>query len=583
MTTQKTPRVLSWICSSQKRIFQGDLPVPDLKSLSTLRNEPISFTLAYRADAQKAPNGRDTDLPISVQVCSDLPVTVYKVLTVPFSASECEDATPDAIGSCPDILQKRSACPEIVHNPNDTHLPYFERGEDALLNASCVTAQSLFITVNENGAELPAGEHCITLRILSLMSGEILDEHTLTVELIDALLPCSELIYTNWVHCDCLADSTGLTLWSDAYFALLAKYLENAVLHGMNTLLTPAFTPALDTPIGTERQNVQLVGVKKTAAGYEFDFTLLRRFLQTALDCGITCFEHCHLFSQWGARTAINVYGTRDGEQLRLFGWETPADDPEYAAFLRAYLTEFLALADEMGIGESLLFHISDEPAEEHTEYYANAMRIVGDVLRGKRIGDALSSYAFYQKGLTRLPIVDMAFADDFDGRCESMMLYYTGGEKQPGMSNRLLTNAPRRTRILGVHLYRYRALGFLHWGYNYTYGRLSHGLFDPAVDPCFYKNLPGVTYLVYNARNGDPMPSLRECHMREAINDHRALTLLESRIGRDAVLRICEEALDVPTVNFLTLPRTDAHLLTLRDRVNQEIKRTNKFLSGPF
>jgi len=576
MKAQKKPCVQSWICSSQKRIFQGDLPTPDLKSLSTLRNEPISFTFAYRADAQKAPNGRDTDIPISVQVCSELPVTVYKVQSVPFAASECEDAAPDAIGCCPDILQKRIACAEIVHNPRDTHLPYFERGETVLLNASCVASQSLFITLNESGDALAAGIYPVTVRIIALLSGEQIGEHTLTVELIDALLPPSELIYTNWLHCDCLADSTGVPLWSDAYFDLLGKYIKNAVLHGMNTLLTPAFTPALDTPIGTERQNVQLVGVKKTDAGYAFDFSLLRRFIKLALDCGITCFEHCHLFSQWGAETAILIYGEQNGKTERLFGWDTPANDPEYATFLRAYLTAFLALAEEMGIGDRLLFHISDEPAEEHTEAYANAVRIVGDVLRDKCIGDALSSFAFYQKGLTRLPIVDMAFADDFDGKCDAMMLYYTGGEKQPGMSNRLLTNAPRRTRILGLHLYRYRALGFLHWGYNYTYGRLSNGLFDPAVDPCFYKNLPGVTYLVYSARNGDPMPSLRECHMREAINDHRALALLESRIGRDAVLRICEEALDTPTIHFLTLPRTDAHLLALREHINRAIRSTN-------
>ena len=186
---------------------------------------------------------------------------------------------------------------------------------------------------------------------------------------------------------------------------------------------------------------------------------------------------------------------------------------------------------------------------------------------------DALSSYEFYRNGLVRLPIVDMAFADDFDGKCDHMMLYYTGGEQQPGLSNRLLTNAPSRTRVLGLHLYRYNAEGFLHWGYNYTYGRLSQGLFDPASDPCFYKNIPGVTYLVYGGRAAEPMPSLREQHMREAINDYRALRLLESRIGREATLRLCSETLGEP-INVFTLPKNDTVLLTLRDRIHRVLRR---------
>lgn len=571
------PSILSWTLSSQQRVFHGNLPESDLERLNGLRNEPLTFTLAYRADAEKAPNGRVPDVPIAVLVSSDtLPISVYKVLSVPFAASECEDAGEGAVGPCPDILQKRIACPEIVHLEGEPHLPYYERDERVLLNASAAFTQSLLITVNEEGAELSAGTHEVRIRILALRSGETVGEHILTVELIDALLPPCDLLYTNWIHYDCLADSSGLPLWSDAYFDLLGRYIKNATLHGMNTLLTPAFTPALDTPIGTERQNVQLVGVRVRENGYAFDFSLLRRFVTLARENGITCFEHCHLFSQWGARTAINIYGERDGKQMRLFGWETPATDPAYVSFLRSYLTAFLAFAEEMEIGNDLLFHISDEPAEEHKEDYANAIGIVSEVLSGKRIGDALSSYDFYRNGLVRLPIVDMASADDFDGKCDEMMLYYTGGEAQPGMSNRLLTNAPSRTRVLGLHLFRYRACGFLHWGYNYTYGRLSQGLFDPATDPCFYKNIPGVTYLVYGGRGCEPMPSLRERQMCEAINDYRALRLLESKIGYDAVMRICSEVMG-EEVGFLTLPRDHTTLLTLRDRINREIETRRK------
>lgn len=571
------PRILSWLVPSQKRIFNADMPTPSIQCLTALRNEPVSFTLAYRADSKKAPNGRVPDTPISVQVASDtLPLSVYRVGCVPFAASECEDADRNAIGPCPDILFKKKAAPEIVHLPNDLSAPFIEPGEREVLNASCVATQSVYITLNEQGRVIDAGEHKVTVRVISLQTGEELACHILTVTLINAILPENDLLYTNWMHYDSLSETHGISPWSDAYFDLLQKYLTNAAMHGINTLLTPAFTPALDTPVGTERMNVQLVRVIADGEDYRFDLTLLQRFIRVAKACGIRYFEHCHLFSQWGAESAINIYGEKNGKRVRLFGWETPATDPEYAKFLTQYLTAFLSLAREEGIDNNLLFHISDEPDAKHMESYANALRIIEKPLMGKRLGDALSNYDFYRHGLVKLPIVDIENVKDFDGKCDNMMLYYTGGEAQPGMSNRLLTSSPQKTRILGLHLFRYRAKGFLHWAYNYNYGRMSLGMFNPATDPCFYKNIPGVTYLIYPSANGFPMPSLREKQMCEAMNDYRALRLLESRIGYDAVLRICEEVLG-EKIDYLTIPASGERMIALRERINLEIEKSGK------
>lgn len=129
----ETPHILSWLVPSQKRIFHVDLPTPSIKRLTALRNEPISFALAYRADAQKAANGRVPDIPISVQVTSDtLPLSVYRVGYVPFAAAECEDADGNTIGPCPDILIKKQSAPELVHLPNERIAPFIERDERQL-------------------------------------------------------------------------------------------------------------------------------------------------------------------------------------------------------------------------------------------------------------------------------------------------------------------------------------------------------------------------------------------------------------------------------------------------------------------
>lgn len=68
--------------------------------------------------------------------------------------------------------------------------------------------------------------------------------------------------------------------------------------------------------------------------------------------------------------------------------------------------------------------------------------------------------------------------------------------------------------------------------------------------------------------------PSIREKLMCEAMDDLRALKLLESRIGREKTLALCEEKLD--TINVFTVPEGEA-LRELREIVNAKIEECVK------
>ena len=105
-------------------------------------------------------------------------------------------------------------------------------------------------------------------------------------------------------------------------------------------ILTPQFTPPLDTAVGKERTTVQLVKVEKTADSYAFDFTDLERWIVMCKKNGIRYFEMSHLFSQWGAVAAPKIVGMVDGAEQVLFGWDTPAAGGEYEKFLRIYLPQ---------------------------------------------------------------------------------------------------------------------------------------------------------------------------------------------------------------------------------------------------
>lgn len=565
------PEILTWVTSSQTRIFSDLQPTQSITKLTALRNEPISFGLAYRSNYQKTDLEKIPDLPISVAVeCEGIDIAVYKIGYIPFSAADCEDGA-DSRGICPDILYPRHASPTIL--PGDEHLPYYEPEEKHLLNVSCVSTGGVWFTLNENRTPLSAKDHTVKITVISLTTNEPIATHLLTLHVIDALLPQSDLFYTNWFHYDCLADLYSVELYSDRYFEILEKHIRNAVKNGMNTLLTPAFTPALDTPVGFERRNVQLVKIKRENGTYRFDFSLLERFVKLALDCGITKIEHCHLFSQWGALSAINIYAEENGETKKIFSWDDPADGAEYTDFLNAYLPEFLAFSKKMGIFDRLLFHISDEPKDFQAESYSRALATVRKHLSGHTVGDALSHYALYEKGLVETPVVSTSFADDFFGRCDNFMLYYTGGRPTPGLSNRMISSSPQKTRALGFQLFKYRSRGFLHWGYNYYYGRMCHGVFDPAQDPCGYRNMPGVSYLVYPLFDGSVASSIREIQMRDAMSDYAALKLLESMIGYDETVDLCNQFFG-ETVTATTLPQSGEQMLAFRARINEEIEK---------
>ncbi|MBE6595910.1 MAG: DUF4091 domain-containing protein [Ruminococcaceae bacterium] len=558
--------IQSWLTSPLERIFASSMPHADYAAVSALRNEPVSFCLAFRAMYEKSPTERIPDLPISVVAeCEGVEIASYAIGSVPLDATLCEDGA-GKTGPVPDVLLPRITVPEI--RVGDQRLPFYEVGQNYLLNASAVSTGGVWFTFNEEGRMLEPGERSVSVRVISLTTGEVIREHVLRVNVIDAALPEEDFLYTNWFHYDCLADYYGVELYSDAYFEILKSYVKNAVRHGQNTLLTPAFTPALDTAVGMERRNVQLVGVSVRDGAYDFDFSLLERFVRMALDCGITHIEHCHLFSQWGAASAINIYGERDGEYGRLFSCEDAADGERYADFLQAYLPAFLDFARRLGIEDRLLFHVSDEPKDVQLPQYARAYGVVRELLAGHRFGDALSHYELYQSGVVETPIVATAFAEDFRDRCGNFMLYYTGGTPDERLSNRMLTSAPWKTRILGTQLFAYRATGFLHWGYNYYYGRMSYGIFDPKIDPCGYRNMPGVSYIAYPGFDRRAYPSVREKQMRDAVSDFLALHALEKRLGREETERLLALWLgEKPTV--YTLPQSGEAMLALRARIN--------------
>ena len=557
------------VLSSLYRVFPEVSPEGgEIKTLSCMKNEPLSFQIAYKFLKEN-----EIAMPFNLKIETDLPISLYSEGAVPVLQTtnpNMEDRY--RAGLFYDMLLPKEVNPKLKHTGYPWCLDYYFDGHGVQLHAMSDSWSALWLTVNENEKSVVPGKHPINFKFYSKLGNELVGECELTVDVIDTKLPAQKLIYTNWFHCDCLSDTYGVELFSERFWDIFRNFVSAAAKNGMNMLLTPCFTPPLDIPVGLERQTAQLVQVEVVGGEYKFDFSLLKRYIDEAKKCGIKYFEHSHLFSQWGAKYAPHIMATVDGKYKRIFGWESKASGKKYSDFLHAYLPKLFDFLKEQGLEHKMMFHISDEPSEKMKVDYCKAKAVVEDLLKGQMCGDALSHYEYYKEGIVSTPIVSTGTIHDFKGKCKNLWAYYTGGQCTDGMSNRKMNCSPWRNRMLGVQLYSYNVKGFLQWGYNYYYDLLSKGVFDPTTNACgLLGGNSGTAFFVYPSTNGDCIQSIRQKVFYDGLNDMRALQLLERKIGRTKTIDFVKK--HYGEVDFHTDAESEEKLLSFRLALNEEIR----------
>ena len=540
--------IKTYILSSMAKVFLDEEPKNYIRisKISAFRNEKIAFQFAFASE--------DSLCDLVLEIPENL--KAYRVLSVP-SVKPVSDDTDEYYlrttpGLYPDILRPYNS--EDFRIPANTWISFYIEGEN-----------------------LDAGIHEIEITLKNIEKEEqILCSEKVTLDIIDADLPEQTLIHTNWFHSDSLATYYKAPVFSDEFWRITENFIRTAAEHSINFLLTPLFTPPLDTKIGTERLTVQLVDVKKSKNGYEFNFDNLKRWIDICKKNGIKYFEISHLFTQWGALHAPKVIAEVDGETKRIFGWETDSTGAEYREFLTALapcLTEFL---ENEGVADNCYFHVSDEPGEKDLEVYGKLSALTNKLF-GKRfkIIDALSEFEFYEKGYVPLPIPSETHIEDFAGKVPELWTYYCCGPTDRFYSNRFMSMPLQRTRIIGMQMYKYGVCGFLHWGYNFYFTQLSVRPVDPFAETdadCAFSS--GDAFVVYPAPDGTAWASIRLKAMNEAVQDMRALQMLEKLAGKDKVLEILEDNYgEKYNLTFTDYPRSEKWHFEKREEINKAIR----------
>ena len=262
--------------------------------------------------------------------------------------------------------------------------------------------------------------------------------------------------------------------------------------------------------------------------------------------------------------------------QKRIFGWEIDSKSEEYRLFLKAYLRALMPFLKRLGIKSNTFFHISDEPQKKDIDYYESAFKTVKPEIGDCKIMDALSNYEFFEGGCIDIPVVEVSSADidSFTQGSEDFWVYYTGEIMTGGYPNRNITVTGARNRIIGIQMYYTGAKGFLHWGLNYYYDDLSHGLFNPAENPGGYFQVPGNSFIVYPGCGGEAIPSARMKVFSEGLNDYRALCTLEKFIGREKACKLITDFFG--KVDYHFCPDNNS-LLRFRERLNEILENSSR------
>ncbi len=546
--------------TSLEKCFPDEYPVSKhgLSSFSMLKNERYSFQVCFRVSEVITSSAHAT-----VTVDSPLAdcVSLYRVRCTPaelpiFVGHNDGNYLRTEPGLFPDVLE-----------------PFENGGHVSVSNV----LHSVWIEIDPKGS-FPASAYPVTVTVKTDAEEASV---TCLCEIIDAELPPQELIFTQWFYVDCLMNYYRTGFYDERLWTVIENFMNNAARYGQNMILTPVLSPSLDTAVGTYRRNVQLADVKVDGGAYSFDFSKLGRWVDLCDKAGIKYLEINHFFTQWGAAACPQVWATVDGEYKRIFGWDTHSDSPEYKNFLSQLIPAFLAYLrnEKNGSDKRCRFHISDEPSLEQLDKYRELSDMVRPFTEGLPIMDALSNYEFYKLGLVDCPVPATDHAAAFiENEVPDLWLYYCCGQMR-GVSNRFLAMPSSRNRIIGTQFYKYNIAGFLQWGYNFYNTMLSlteinpfnesdAGGFVPAGDP----------FSVYPGPDLKAWPSLREVVFFDAIQDLRALKLLESMIGREKVLHEVENG--IPGITLSSYPSEIGFIPSMRERINALIKKHTRIIN---
>jgi len=490
-----------WLETSLKRIFpQSPASVSPFLELDVARNSKVAFQVGFHSNMKD-----QTQIACSIEA-EELDPLVRYVGLVPLRHFNT-DVRPeelDGVGYLPGLLP-------------DPLYPLTK------VDANPFASRSFWVTLNIP-ANIEPGEHTYIVR-LSWKEGKEDKTKDLTLKLqVSSLIikPRQNFHVTHWWRGEATSLYYETDLYSERWWQLTRAQMKNLIEHGNDV----AFIQNLFELREVFKNPCQMLIVNETSPGkYAFDWSIIKRFIDMCKELGYKKFEWGHLWLYWGVEDAMHVYAKQNGKYELLWDKDLKATSPIYINFLEQYLPELHMFLQKENILKDSYFHLSDEPWSEHVANYKRARDILRRIAPWMKVMDALSDVRYGREHLTDIPVPIISSAQDYIKEGIPHWVYYCTGPRDKWL-NRLYDTPLAKIRMSGWLFYRFKAMGFLHWGYNYWYKLDKEEALNPFEEGAGYA-YPGIAsgdpFIVYPGPDG-PYDSIRWEVFAESLQDYAIL-----------------------------------------------------------
>jgi hypothetical protein len=490
-----------WMETSLKRVFpQSPAGNSPLLELDAARNSKISFQVGFHSNMKD-----QTQIACAIEAKELKPLVRYVGLVpLPHFNTDVRQEELDGIGYLPGLLP-------------DPLYPLTK------VDADPFASRSFWVTLNIP-SHIEPGEHNYVVK-LSWKEGKEEKTKDLTLKLqVSSLIikPRQNFHVTHWWRGEATSLYYKTDLYSERWWQLTRAQMKNLIEHGNDV----AFIQNLFELREVFKNPCQMLIINEMSPGkYTFDWSIIKRFVDMCKELGYKKFEWGHLWLYWGVEDAMHVYTKRNGKYELLWDKDLKATSPIYINFLEQYLPELHMFLQKENILNDSYFHLSDEPWSEHVANYKRARDILRRIAPWMKVMDALSDVRYGREHLTDIPVPIISSAQDYIKEGIPHWVYYCTGPRDKWL-NRLYDTPLAKIRMSGWLFYRFKALGFLHWGYNYWYKLDKEEALNPFEEGAGYA-YPGIAsgdpFIVYPGPDG-PYDSIRWEVFAESLQDYAIL-----------------------------------------------------------
>ena len=351
---------------------------------------------------------------------------------------------------------------------------------------------------------------------VTIFAGEDELKVPVALQVHDATVPAKRTLkVTNWGNLDAMQRWNGCQFYDERFWRFVKIYANNMAAHRQNMIIIPIFG---------FYSSAELVGVSADGSDLKFDFSHFDRYAQTFLEAGFSYLEGSHL--GWVDETIFSWY-VQDG---RLARKNVPATSAESEKYLSQFLPALQSHLEQKGWLGIYYQHVRDEPGDVHKATYDHTRALM------RKYSPKLMTIEATHSTEIDPPTIMVPLLSHFGENYEfyktlmakgQEVWFYTACGPNGSYANRFLDIHLLKVRYLHWINFKYNAVGFLEWGYNFWehFSPISDIYTTWSVGPL----PPGDSYVVYPTPHG-VLDSIRWEVERDGIEDYELLKLLQAR-----------------------------------------------------